>query len=162
MDWSPALQGLPDVEPATAEADWLVHPVASRATVSRDGDTGLALGNGLLRRAFRLQPNAATVALDNLTTDQAVLRSVSPEARVGLDGADFDVGGLVGQVEHGYLRREWLDDLRGDPQAFQCRSLDTGPTVAPFPWRRKRYSADGAWPPPGVRLSLRFSARRPI
>ena len=154
-----ALAALPAEEPPRVDVDWLVGRVEPRATVSRSADNTpeIVLANGLVRRVFRVAPDGATVALDNCVTDEAVLRSVTPEARLGLDGRTFDVGGLLGQPEHAYLRREWLDEMTADPAAFHLAGFETGATEAPFPWRRKRYSADGAWPPPGARLSLRFA-----
>ena len=160
MDIDAELDALPAAQPTPADGDWLVHDVDARASLSRaagDGAPGLVLSNGLVRRVFRLAPDAATVAFDNLVTGASLLRAVSPEARLGLDGQAFDVGGLLGQPEFAYLRPEWLRHMEADPAAFHCTGFEHGPTVAPFIWKRKRYSADGAWPAPGVRLTLRFS-----
>lgn len=43
---------------------------------------GLELNNGPLRRVIRPQPNAATLALDNLVNGESLLRGVKPEAVV--------------------------------------------------------------------------------
>lgn len=161
MDLDQALQALPEQSPAPATVDWLVHPIHRVATLSRaagDEAPGLVLSNGLIRRVFRLTPDAATVAFDNLVTNASLLRAVSPEARITINGQCFDVGGLVDQPEFGYLLPAWLHDMGADPEAFHFVDFDHGPTQAPFPWARKRYSADGAWPAPGTRLSLHFEA----
>lgn len=137
--------------------DWLVQPVTQPVTVERSADgKDIILGNGLIRRTFRVQPNAATVAYDNLMTGASILRGVKPEATVQIDGRRFDVGGLRGQVEYAYLRPEWVDTLTGDPNAFQFIGYEVGATKARFPWARKRYAADLPWPPPGASLKLRF------
>jgi hypothetical protein len=160
MPFDAFLDGLPAETPRPADGDWLVDDIDTPATLSRAEGTeapGIVLSNGLVRRVLRLAPNAATVACDNLTTGAAILRAVSPEARLTLDGTAFDVGGLTGQPEQAYLRREWLSGMAADPAAFRCIGVEQGPTEAPFTWKRKRWSADGAWPPPGVRLRLTFA-----
>lgn len=145
--------------------DWLVPPgdLAGlyRAGLYRSGTDEapeLVATNGLISRTWRLAPNAATVALDNLMTGESLLRGVKPEATVSLDGDTRPVGGLIGQVEYGYLRREWLEEMAADPAAFRLRGFDTGPTQAPFSWEGRRGSAaELPWPAPGIRLDLHFS-----
>ncbi len=137
--------------------DWLVTHVTTPTTavVSEDGKD-LVLSNGLIRRTFRLGPNATTVAYDNLMTGDSILRGVKPEAMVEIDGRKFDIGGLLSQVEYAYLRPEWVDSFTADPNAFRFVGYETGKTEARFPWERKRYSADLPWPPEGASLTLRF------
>jgi hypothetical protein len=144
-------------EPAR-QPDWLIQPSpASHAAVSRGpGANEIELSNGLILRRWRLEPGAASVALDNLTNRQALLRSVRPEAMLAIDGRPYAVGGLLGQPEHAYLRTEWLDKMTADPAAFRFTGFETGPTRARFPWKRVRYSENRPWPPPGAALTLRF------
>ncbi len=147
----------------TAKPDWLLNPAPYVAKVNRSEDgREVVLNNGLVRRAFRLTPNAATVALDNLMTDASLLRSVRPEARLVIDGIRYDVGGLVGQPIHNYLDAAWIDKLEADHDAFQFVTLKTGKTEARFPWKKhpEWMSQDLPWPPPGVSLTLEFSAPR--
>ena len=61
---------------AAAPVDWLIEPspFKARVSVSPDGRE-LELNNGLIRRVIRLQPNAATVALDNLVNGESLLRA---------------------------------------------------------------------------------------
>jgi hypothetical protein len=137
--------------------DWLVTAVKTPATAVQSNDgKELVLSNGLIRRAFRMQPNAATVAFDNLMTGESILRGVKPEAVVEIDGRKFDVGGLTGQVEYAYLRPEWVDSFTADPNAFTFVGYEVGKPQARFAWNRKRYSEDLSWPPQGVSLKLRF------
>lgn len=75
----------------TCQGDWLVRPMTERATAERSADgKEIVLANGLIRRTFRLRPNVATVAYDNLMTGASILRGVKPEAVVQIDGAIFD------------------------------------------------------------------------
>lgn len=137
--------------------DWLVTPVTTPATAEKGKDgREIVLANGLIRRTFRLQPNAATVAFDNLMTSASIIRGVKPEAIIEMNGRRFNVGGLVGQIEYGYLLPEWIDSFTSDPNAFQFAGYEVGKTQARFAWNRNRYSADLPWPAPGVSLRLRF------
>ena len=139
-------------------ADWLVSQVKEPVTVEeRLGGKEIVLSNGLISRTFRIRPNAATVSYTNLMTGESIIRGVKPEAMVQLDGFTYEVGGLQGQVEYGYLQADWLDSLTGSPDAFQFRSFETGEIVERFPWNRKRYSAQLPWPPPGKSLVLHFA-----
>ena len=141
------------------DPDWLVTPVKTPAAVERSKDgREITLSNGLIRRTFRLQPNAATVGYDNLMTGASILRGVKPEAAVEIDGHRFNVGGLVGQIEYAYLRPEWIDSFTSDPNAFQFVGYEVGKTEARFAWNRKRYSANLPWPAPGASLKLRFKS----
>ncbi len=139
------------------ELDWLVTPATTPATVEKSKDgREIVLDNGLIRRTFRLQPNAATVAFDNLMTGASIIRGVKPEAIVEIDGRRFNIGGLAGQIEYGYLRPEWVDSFSSDPNAFAFVGCEVGKTEARFPWKRRRYSAELPWPAPGASLKLRF------
>jgi len=142
---------------ARADGDWLVTGVTEpvRVVERADGEE-VVMDNALIRRTFRLRPNAATVGYDNLMTGESMLRAVKPEARLEIDGVRFDVGGLQGQPDHAYLLSEWLDSLRSNPEAFQFAGYEIGETKERFAWRRKRYCADTAWPPAGASLSLHF------
>ncbi len=140
-------------------ADWMLDgrgAVAGIEVTERDA----VLDNGLLRRHIRLVPNAATVAYDNRMTGQSELRSVRSEARVTLDGKSYEIGGLLGQPIHNFLRPAWLDRLTADPAAFRFVGLRTGPTHERFPWKPRGawLSAEHPWPPPGRSLELDFDA----
>jgi len=135
--------------------DWLIDSSSFKARLEA-APHEITLSNGLIRRVFRLQPNAATVALDNLVTGQSLLRSVRPEATVDLDGRHLAVGGLSGQPDHAYLRADWVDRLTADPQAFRFTRFETGRTSVRFSWKPARYAANTVWPPPGVSLVLHF------
>lgn len=138
--------------------DWLVTQIAVKATVHTDpARHEVVLENGLLRRTFRIAPNAATVGYDNLMTGESILRGVKPEARLQCDGVSYDVGGLHGQPDYAYLLPEWLDALTADPNSFQFIRLEAGKTEERFPWKRPDRVADLPWPPPGVSLTLHFA-----
>jgi len=154
----PSLAQLPPA-PVTspAQMDWLLDASSFKAGVFRDaGRNETVMQNGLLKRTFKLAPNAATIALDNLMTGEAMLRAVEPEAVVTIDGQEFKVGGLRGQPDRAYLLPEWTANLTNDPAAFQWVSFSVGKPESPIVWKRKRHSADLPWPPPGTSLALHF------
>ena len=96
--------------------DWLIRPVrqASRLYVqlSEDRqDVRFRLDNGLVSRTFYLGDNIACISYKNKSEDAEYLRAVKPEARIRIDTAWYDVGGLVGQPEMSYLLEEWLPQM---------------------------------------------------
>jgi hypothetical protein len=60
--------------------DWLIKKANSTAAIYKDNYGNLVLSNGLVSRTFTLQPNVATVELDNLRTGESFLRAIKPEA----------------------------------------------------------------------------------
>ena len=145
--------------PPRPRADWLVDGRPRPARVVLDEERGLLhLENGLVRRSLSLAPDAATVALDELTQARSLLRAVGPEARLVLDGEPVVLGGLLGQPDRAYLRPEWLAGLRADPAAWHLASWREGPTEPALGWARVRRSEGRPWPPPGRRVTLTFRA----
>ena len=151
------LPPLPDAE-AVAGRDWLVHTIDRPAGVYRTpGGKGIALSNGLIRRTFRLEPNAATVGFDNLATGESILRGVKPEAIVEIDGKPIEVGGLKGQPNYAFLLPEWLDLLEASAEAMQFAGFTVGEPQERFPWKRARHHApDATWPPKGAYLRMDY------
>ena len=145
---------------ASSEAigsDWLVRQVKEPVEIEKRLDgRELVLSNGLISRTFLLRPNAATVAYDNLMTGESIIRGIKPEAIVELDGQKYEVGGLQGQIEYAYLQDGTIESLSGNPDAFAFKDFELGDIKERFSWKRKRYSAQSAWPPAGKSLTLHF------
>lgn len=146
-------------EAAVSGVDWLVDPVDAKAGVYRGPDgKSLILSNGLLRRSFRLEPNAATVGYDNLVSGEALLRGVKPEAIITINGKAIEVGGLKGQPNYAFLREEWLDTLSAAPEAMRFTGFVVGPIEERMTWNQVRHHApDVAWPPKGVHLRMEYA-----
>lgn len=155
-----ALPELPAAQLRQPDRDWLLDPAPFKAGLFRSADgKELVLSNGLVRRNIRITPNAATVALDSTITTASLVRAVRPEAMVELDGKAYPVGGLTGQPVQNYLKREWLDSLKGEAGAFEFSGFESGPTQARFPWKPRPQwmpQPNLPWPPPGVGLTLEF------
>lgn len=144
---------------AAPKSDWLIDPAPFRARVTTNEDgRELELSNGLLRRVIRIDPNAATVALDHLVTGESLLRGVKPEAVVEIDGRRFDIGGLKGQPNYAFLRPEWVEQMRADPAAFRLVGYEIGTPQERLAWKRtRRHAPNVQWPPAGVTLRLDFA-----
>lgn len=137
--------------------DWLVKQIKEPVTIEKSLDgKEIILSNGLISRTFRIQPNAATIAYDNLMTGESIIRGIKPEAIVELDGHKYQVGGLQGQLEYAYLQPGTIDTLSSNPDAFHFKDFELGEIKERFSWKRKRYSAQSTWPPAGKSLTLHF------
>lgn len=144
--------------PGPGSPDWLISSGSFKAMVETgDGSATLHLSNGLVRRTFRLSPNAATVDFRSLVTEEAVLRAVRPEAELVINGKPWVVGGLEGQVEQAFLDAGTLGRMTSAPSAFRFRDYTTGPVRERFPWKRSRRSEGKPWPPPGLALTMNFN-----
>lgn len=153
---------LPPLAPQATRrsTDWLVTPShETKAGIYRGAsDKEIVLDNGLIRRTFRVHPNAATVGFDNLATGASVIRAVKPEALISIDGKPMDVGGLKGQPEQAYLLPEWIDQMTPVSGSLQCVGVEFGRAEAPFEWKRTRRVADFPWPPAGVATRFLYEA----
>lgn len=139
--------------------DYLVDPSFAVAQAYRNnrGDE-IILDNRLVRRTWRISPNGACVAFDNLVSGQAMLRSVRPEARIVVDGVSFEVGGLTGQTNHAYLANETLDAMVANPKAYKLVGVEVGKPTERLPWARKRPSSPASvWPPRGVSVCFNYA-----
>jgi hypothetical protein len=99
--------------------DWLVKPINTKANVyqkEKEGD--LVLYNGLVRRSFKVSPNFACYDFQNMATGQQLLRAIRPEAKVIIDGKEYNVGGVVGQQEKAYLQQEWMKGFKAGKEDF--------------------------------------------
>jgi hypothetical protein len=156
----PAQEGGAPPAPS-ARADWLIDPSLFSAKLARSADgREVRIENGLVRRVFRLAPNAATVAIDNLMTGESELRAVRPEAQVTIDDNELEVGGLEGQPAENYLLPKWLDGMKTNPRAFAFERLEETGIAERFAWKRnaKWSTTELPWPPPGTGLIFHYKA----
>lgn len=140
--------------------DWLIKPIKQKAIVYKTSDGHLAFSNGLITRTFSVKPNAATVGLDNLINDEALVRAVGPEAVVWINGQEIKVGGLTGQPVGNYLLNKWLPQLKADPLSMKMVSYRSNPIRERFEWNRKTawMPKNLPWPPPGTELTFSYQA----
>ncbi len=125
------------------DGDWLIRPPEVGASVFRSADgKDIILYNGLLKRTFRIQPNVACTDYRNLSNGQQLLRAVKPEARIIVDGKEYNVGGLVGQDEQAYLLTSWIDDLEAGAADFRYVELNVSPITPFLNWRNTTWASN--------------------
>jgi len=147
----------PAAGPAANGPDWLIAPEGYKAGLKADEGAGtLEISNGLISRTFRLAPAAATVDFRDLTTGEAILRAVRPEAEIVVDGKAYPIGGLEAVDNNAYVEPGRLAGRKALPGAFRFRSYETGPIRERFAWKRRRVSEGRPWPPAGLTLTLQF------
>lgn len=145
----------------TSGKDWLIQPFTEKSEVKvlQNGKL-LEITNGLISRQIRISPNAATVSFKNLTTNEQFVRSVRPEARIVIDNKAYNIGGLYGQKEHGYLLEEWIGQLTAKPDDFQFVRHETGEVKPHFDWKNTTWTANRNQPT-GKSLVLFFKSDLP-
>jgi hypothetical protein len=99
--------------------DWLVKNTSRKSEIRYyDNKKEITLYNGLVRRTFRLLPNAACIDYKNMMNGQQLLRAVSPEAKLIINRKEYNVGGLYGQKEKAYLLPEWVNGFTDNENDF--------------------------------------------
>ena len=124
-----------------ADFDWLINADKSKAGVYATADSkGIILCNNLVARTFRIIPNLATIDIQNLMTEESLLRAVSGEGSISIDGKRYDLGGLQGQPERGYLKPEWVERLTTIPNSFIVEDFEISPIEEDIKWARSRWA----------------------
>lgn len=139
--------------------DWLVKNTTGKSqAVYYNGKKEITLHNGLVRRVFRLFPNVTCIDYKNMMNGQQLLRAVSPEARLTINGKEFNVGGLYGQKEKAYLLPEWADEFISNENDFQFLKYEVS-DVKPFiNWSAGKWWAMNKQQPKGTRLSFFYKS----
>jgi len=136
--------------------DWLIDEKSRKAEIKITDNHEVQISNGLVQRTFYLGPNVACFDFTNLMTDTQLLRTVMPEARITLDGKTYNIGGLYGQKERAYFKKEWLEKMEGAEDDFQYESMMVSEITAHFPtqtnfWTSHKENASGK------KLSFQYS-----
>ncbi len=137
--------------------DWLVKPIITKSNIYKSEDgKDLILYNGLVKRAFRLQPNIACIDYQNKSNGQQLLRAVSPEAIVTINRLKCNVGGLYGQKEKAYLLPAWPDSFTAHDSDFQFASYKISDIQPYLKWNSAATWAMNKQQPAGMMLSFLF------
>jgi hypothetical protein len=141
--------------------DWLVSPVLQKAGVYRTADNkNIVLDNGLVKRAFRTQPNLVCIDYKNQSNGQQLLRAIKPEAKISIDGKEYNIGGLHGQTENAYLLPEWLDHFTSSENDFHFVDY-TVSDIKPFiNWKQRGWTMNKKQGT-GKMLSFQFQSSLP-
>ena len=121
--------------------DWLLTPERSVAGIYRTPDArGIVVANGMVWRTFRITPNLATTDYVNRMTGERMLRAVSAEGSVSINGTRYPLGGLQGQQERGYLLDDWIASLTPTEGSFRVEDFETRDMAPLLPWKRTRWA----------------------
>ena len=127
----------------TSTPDWLIHRIPIQAAVYRSADDkDIILANGLIRRSFRIQPNLACIDYTNLSTNVQLLRAVTAEARLTINGKVYNIGGVKGQKEKAYLLNDWIDHFTADKNDFNYKSYTVKAIEPHVKWKSTRWAAN--------------------
>ena len=122
--------------------DWLVKPITTKANVFQNEKEGdLVLYNGLVRRSFKVSPNFACYDFQNMATGQQLLRAIRPEAKLTIDGKEYNVGGVVGQQEKAYLQQEWMKGFKAGAGDFIFAGYTVTDIQPYINWKRTTWAS---------------------
>lgn len=123
--------------------DWLLNATAYTASVKvKETKKEVTLDNGLVKRTFRIEPNVVCMDYLNQVNGQQLLRSVKPEARININGKDYNIGGLIGQKENAYILPEWLDRFTPGDQDFKMINFEVNPIRSQLNWKSKFWASN--------------------
>ncbi|MPL93653.1 hypothetical protein SDC9_39787 [bioreactor metagenome] len=121
--------------------DWLINADKSETNIYRTADNkNIIITNSMVSRVFRIMPNLATIDIINNMTGENMLRAVGTEGTIRIDGKTWNIGGLAGQPERGFLKPEWLDKLSTMPNSFMVEDFEISPLQESIPWARNRWA----------------------
>ncbi|RPA67723.1 alpha-galactosidase [Cyclobacteriaceae bacterium YHN15] len=128
--------------------DWLIDGKLRKSEVRITDNQEIQISNGLIQRTFFIGTNLACTDFTNLMTETQMLRTVMPEASITLNGKTYNVGGLYGQKERAYFKKEWLKDMQGSSDDFQYQSMVQSEITFHFPtntnfWTSHKKDASG-------------------
>ena len=134
--------------------DWLITPEKAKAGIyaSADGKS-IIVANPMVSRTFRIFPNLATTNIINRMTGESMLRAVSSEGSLTIDGKRWELGGLAGQPERGYFQMEWVDQMTTRPGSFLIEDFRIEELQEDIKWARSRWALNKNVPT-GKRLTF--------
>jgi len=121
--------------------DWLITPEKAQAGIYASPDRkSIIVANPMVSRTFRIFPNLATTDLVNRMTGESMLRAVSSEGSIQIDGKKRQIGGLTGQPERAYLKDEWIETMTTIPESFLVEDFEIVPIKENIKWARNRWA----------------------
>lgn len=136
------------------ERDWLIDSKPFKTEVYQSENKDIILTNGLVSRVFRIFPNLATIDVQNRMTGDNMLRAVSNEGMLTIDGKTYPLGGLDGQKDFGYTQYKWIDEMTAVPNSFQVTDFYVSPASPRMKWANRRWSLVREWNLKGKELTF--------
>ena len=130
------------VPPSTLTGyDWLLTLGKTSAAIYATPDRkSIVVANDMVSRTFRIFPNLATTDFVNRMTGESLLRAVSSEGSVTIDGKEWSIGGLEGQPERAYIKEAWIDSLVTVANSFMVEDFEIHPITEDIKWARSRWA----------------------
>ncbi len=126
-----------------AQYDWLIHRDRAKAQIMQtDAGQEIVISNGLVSRSWRLSPYFATVGYRNLMNNEELLRAVSNEGSLTINGKSYALGGVESQFEYGYFKREWLDKMKPAKDCFQVVDFHASDLKPRIKWAKSRWASN--------------------
>lgn len=130
-----------------SDIDWLLSPYSYKAEVKAGSDGKfIVISNGLIARVFRIIPNLATIDIVNQMSGENMLRAVSSEGEITVDGKTWHLGGLEGQPERGYLKLDWIDAMTVADHSFIVKDFEVSDSIHSLEWAKKRWALNKELP----------------
>ena len=124
-----------------AEFDWLLTPEKAKAGIYASVDRkSIIVANPMVARTFRIFPNLATTDFINRMTGESMLRAVSSEGSIEIDGKKRWIGGLTGQPERAYIKEEWIETMTTIPESFLVEDFEILSIKEDIKWARNRWA----------------------
>ena len=137
------------------EKDWLIDNSSFVSSVGKSSDgKDIIMTNGLVSRVFRVFPNLATTDIHNIMTGASMLRTPCREGTLTIDGRNYPLGGLGGQIEYGYTLDGWLDNLTPLPESFRVVDFRISDLQKRLEWNERRWALVKDWNPKGKELTF--------
>lgn len=122
------------------EFDWLITPEKSKGGIYATPDRkSIVVANAMVARTFRIFPNLATIDFVNRINGESLLRAVSSEGTISINGKVHSIGGLNGQPERAYIKNDWIEELTTVPGSFLIEDFEVRPLEEDIKWARKRW-----------------------
>ena len=146
---SEQIEALPNIQLPLSQPDydWLIDNSNVKANVYKtNSGKDIVISNGLIARTFRLIPNLATIDYTNQMTGESLVRSVSNEGVITIDGRDYQIGGLSEQPEYGYTLMKWIDHLTAAENSFLVDGFEVKDIEDRLGWKRVRWAMNDQMP----------------
>ncbi|MFI3315189.1 MAG: NPCBM/NEW2 domain-containing protein [Rikenellaceae bacterium] len=143
--------------------DWLISSQKAKAEILSSSDgKNIVLSNGLVSRVFRVFPNLATIDFQNLMTGENMLRAVSSEGVLTINGKEYSLGGLDGQEEFGYTQYDWVDKFQPFANSFRVVDFKISTPERNINWANERWALVKDWNPKGKQLTFFMEGPREL
>ncbi|MFD1772272.1 alpha-galactosidase [Sphingobacterium suaedae] len=143
---------------APQQQDWTLQGNGAYRAQIAVNDQDIVLENGLVRRSFKIHPNAFCYDLTNLITGQQLIRAVQPEAQLQLNGKWYTIGGVYGQKERAYLRPEWMPEFTASAEDFRYVKHEIQELPPLLPWKGEAWWATHQAAATGKQITFTYAA----